>query len=140
MAKRTFPEIDFTSLSKGDVLSVEKLETLFGHKFGTDKYRNNIRSVLGEIKKYRPDLYPRTSKGSILIMIDGEACEYNAGRIDTLMGSTLTTIRDQSRIDRNELSDNQRKNFDAHLQTTGAVALQLAADREKLRLTKLLKG
>ncbi len=140
MANRSFPFIDFKSLIKGQRLEVPFLESLFGCKSDENHYRNKLRSLLGEIKKYRPDLYPKSSKGAIVIMTDAEAAGYNYDRTDTLLTTTIRTIGDQSRIDPNKLEENEKRLFGTRVQASAGVAVQLAGSREKLRLTKLLKG
>lgn len=139
MSNRSFPFIDFKSLIKGQRLEVSFLESLFACKADENKYRNKLRSLLGEIKKYRPDLYPKSSKGAIIIMTDAEAAGYNYDRTDTLLTTTIRTIGDQSRIDPNKLEENEKRVFGTRVQASAAVAVQLAGSREKLRLTKLLK-
>lgn len=139
MSNRTYPLIDFASLSKGDRLEVSFLEELFGAKEDENKYRNKVRALLGDIKKYRPDLYPRSCKGAIYIMTDSEAAGYNYDRTDTLLTSTIRTIGDQSRIDPNKLQESEKRLFGSRVQASAGVAVQLAGSREKLRLTKLLK-
>jgi acid phosphatase family membrane protein YuiD len=140
MSERKYPLIDFSTLKKGDRLEVDYLEKLFGVNKYHSSYTSKLRGLQGDIEKYRPDLYVKSVKGAIVVMVDAEAVDYNAARTDTLMTSTINTISKQSRINSNELPEDKKRYFENRLQATAGVAVTIATSREKLRVLDIVKN
>lgn len=127
MAKpRSFPEIDFKSLKKGQVMSVSSLEKLLGAKYGTTDYDQRCRVLCDEIKRHAR-LYPRRDKGAVHLMTDEDAATYNTNRQASISKQFGRVIVDGSAlVDPSKLTDTTRRKFESMQRHGAAVALELA--------------
>ena len=134
MASRQFPLIDFQSLKKGDVLSVEYLEKLLGAAYGTTQYQFRSEQLKDQIRRYAL-LYPRSQKGAIVIMDDETAATYNGNRQVALAEQFVRTVATGAAlVDPNQLTESTRRKHESMQRHGAALALEAAKHAARNRL------
>lgn len=134
------PTFDFDKLEKGTVIKVPELEKLFGCAFQSSQYGLGLMNLVQQIKLFRPDLYPKQSKGSLVIMQDEEAAMYNMHLIGIRLEQVGKTIRDSGRVDKANLSEAGLSKFEAGQQVAAGIALETYAQRARLAQASRVKG
>src|SRR5690606_4572735 len=74
-----------------------------------DRYRLKQMRLVEDIRKHRPDLFPRCKKQSVRIMTDIEAESYSRGEYLRHVRGMATTLVKRTAIDRDEFNDGERR-------------------------------
>lgn len=132
--------LDFDALQKGDVISQERIEAIYRVKFSdADTYRLAVMKLVERIEAERSDLYPRTSKNTIVIMTDAEAEAYNCDRMKKHVEALQRDTRRRGRIERKEFDDAGRRAAESRDIGYGALAaISARALRKANQEAKLL--
>lgn len=136
----TTDEIDIQSLKKGDVLDVERLQQLSGHKYGTDAFSlwlmSRCQHIQTELNNIGKPYVCRTHKGCIEILEDDAASRYASRRCASSLRSFRRGLRMFEMVDTRKLDDEQRARHTRHHQVAAAVS----AGIENARLQLTLNG
>lgn len=111
--------LDFDSLNKGDVLSIETLEHITGEKAGSDRYRFRCMALCKEICKEmevrQNPVTARMKRDTIEILLDKESAHYNNWVFDKGRRTMRNALTRQAKVDVTKLSDDDRKTHDFNL-------------------------
>lgn len=126
---------DFDRLKKGDIIPVERIESL--SRVSRDsaryslialKYKDQIESELES--RGRP-VTVKIDRGNLVILTDSEAAEYNKTQFDARKRQMGASHRRAMQVDIGQLSDDQKERHRRNLLVQGA---QLAAMRKVVRV------
>ena len=139
MATVTPYPLDFDALEKGTVISRGELETIFGF-CEIDDIRNWNFKVMGLVALIiqKTNIICRSSKGSIILMADSDANDYNLGTHKKAMKLQILSQSRLALIDLDNLTPEELARFESNARiitgTTQAMlsANKLAAKHEKL--------
>jgi hypothetical protein len=142
MAVKQYP-LDFDALQKGDVISVEQIENIFGIK-RTD--RNfwaktlNLRDRIAKemIDRNRP-VTVRTSQGALHICQDREATVYNHKRVGHAYRTMIKAHRRQLCVDVSDFTVEEKTEHDKRLLTSGAMSAACMAVRRSPKLAAAVR-
>lgn len=117
--------LDFDALSKGEVVSEERIREIY--KTTTEQEQAfACLNLIGQIERERPDLYPVTKKGSVVILTDQEAHEHSVNRHTKLVGDMRRNARRRTRIDASEFSDAEKRMVEHWDVQTAAQSMEAA--------------
>lgn len=133
------PRLDVDALEKGSVVDVIEIELLTGAARDTDAFSFGLMRLVAEIKVGRPDLYPRTEQGSIVLMTDEQAAVYNRKALELGVKRVGRVVQDSARVNPNQLPEAARLSHEAVQQVGVMMALQGAKDLRQLRLAETLR-
>lgn len=131
--------LDMGALKKGDVLTTDQLEGIFGlsSQLDVEAFKLKMMALGQDIERQRPGLLCRGDHMTIRIMVDDEAEQVTWTRCVQAIGRIQRNTDRRATIDRSEFSDEEKRISDARDGCLSHVALaaqrQLqAAKREQL--------
>ena len=105
--------LDYSKLYKGQRLTIEELEKVFGLKYPNKDWNWECRGLVSGIEQHR-GFIARGDSYAIYIMTDAEAAEYI---FETTFKSGVRKVRratrNQALIDTSQLSGTEMKNFES---------------------------
>ena len=131
MPEVAFFPLDVATLTKGQVLSVEELEKLFGMKYPDPQWWSKLLWLRTKIAQQRerrelPVITMRTSKGTLIICDDPDASTYNHSMGKRGIRRFSRAAHRNVFVDATKLSDEERQ---AHGRTIMRQAMMLTAIR-----------
>lgn len=131
-------DIDYTTLEKGDVLSVEHCEAVTGvsRDENPNLYGLAVLGLVTQIERELHAAYKRytvaTRKGQIVVMTDPEASEYNDHGFEVGLKKARRAHFRMQQVDVNNLGDDQRATHDAGLIKQAAILSAVRSTRAAL--------
>jgi hypothetical protein len=111
--------VDYETLSKGDVIGVERLERITAMKYGTKDYELAILALSKRIEavmeKMRRPVSTKIEKGCIQILDDPAASDYQHGRCGQALRAIRRGVRRLLQVDSSRLTAEQRERHDVRI-------------------------
>ncbi len=130
--------LDYDSLDKGDMISVDRIEQITGTKHGTDAY---TFSSLKLAKRIQSELHDRgriwtvkSDRGALRILTDSEAAAYNHEIQVQDRRSMLRRFHLQQAVDTAQLTESDKQEHQRNLEIDGRFIQALLATRKELQL------
>lgn len=122
-----FP-LDFDALRKGDVVSPETIEDIYGCPRSDRAYSMKLLILRDKIIKERrrrgSPVTVRAEGDSLVILTDSESAEYNASECESAVRSIRSSHRRSMEVDVGNLTNAER---DRHLRALQMQAMQIVA-------------
>lgn len=129
-------EIDYGTLEKGDVLSVQHCESVIGvsRELNPQAYSLSLMGLVEQVERDLHAEYKRytvaTRKGQIVVLTDAEASEYNDHGFESGLKKSRRAHFRMQQVDVTNLDKGQKAGHDANL-VKQAVVLSAARDARK---------
>lgn len=132
--------LDFDTLQKGDVITVERIETVMSTKRDDPHFWREKMHLRAMLLKARPDFTVREVRGDLVICIDDDAAKYNENRFDVGVRTMVRSHERNTRVDIRNLSPERRGTHDATLVRQGRQLHALVQVRRELRLNPVVRN
>lgn len=133
--------LDFDALQKGQYIDCETLTHIFGVQPGTSLFSLETMKLKQRIECERADLIARGEGQGLRILTDEEAGPYLHSRMASHVRGLAKTSQKRSRIDPNELDEDQRRVHESENRIAASVAIAARqAMRKQLRIEAQQQG
>lgn len=123
--------VDVAQLQKGDVISVERVESITGTRRDTQEFDFALMSLRDFIEresaKVGDPLLCRTRNGDLIVMHDAEAVHYTRSQFCCGEQKMYRNMARMMAVDPSKLSENELKTYDTNMRNCGAKIASLSA-------------